>query len=109
MEQVFLNLLDNAVKFTPPGGKISYSGQIGKSLMCVLRSRITGSGSPLNIFPVYLNVFTGLTNARSREAGGTGLGLAIVRQIVSAHQGKIEVESTTDVGSTFRIFLPCQI
>jgi signal transduction histidine kinase len=60
MEQVFLNLLDNAVKFTPRVEN-QYSGHFGKSLMCVLKSRITGSGSLQNIFRVYLNVFTGLT------------------------------------------------
>jgi two-component system phosphate regulon sensor histidine kinase PhoR len=108
MEQVFLNLLDNAVKFTPPGGKISIQAEWKRPYICV-EVKDNGVGIPAEHLSRVFERFYRVDKARSREAGGTGLGLAIVRQIVSAHQGKIEVESSPDLGSTFRIFLPCQI
>jgi two-component system phosphate regulon sensor histidine kinase PhoR len=107
MEQVFSNLLDNAVKFTPPGGKISIQARWEKPYVLV-EVRDNGVGIPPEHLARVFERFYRVDRARSREAGGTGLGLAIVRQIVSAHQGKIEVESSPDLGSTFRIFLPCQ-
>ena len=108
MEQVFLNLLDNAVKFTPAGGKISIQARWEKPYVCV-EVKDNGVGIPAEHLSRVFERFYRVDRARSREAGGTGLGLAIVRQIVNAHQGKIEVESSSDVGSTFRIFLPYQI
>ena len=109
MEQVFLNLLDNAVKFTPSGGKISVQASLEKPYVCV-EVKDNGVGIPAEHLSRVFERFYRVDRARSRDAaGGTGLGLAIVHQIVTAHQGKIEVESTTDLGSTFRIFLPCQI
>jgi len=108
IEQVFLNLLDNAVKFTPPGGLISIEAELENPYL-----RIEVKDNGVGIAPEHLSRvferFYRIDKARSREAGGTGLGLAIVRQIVTAHQGKIEVESSPEIGSTFRIFLPCQI
>ena len=108
MEQVFLNLLDNAIKFTPPGGKISIQARLEKPYVCV-EVKDNGVGIPAEHLSRVFERFYRADKARSREAGGTGLGLAIVRHIVTAHQGKIEVESSSGVGSTFRIFLPCQI
>jgi two-component system phosphate regulon sensor histidine kinase PhoR len=107
MEQVFLNLLDNAVKFTPPGGKISIQARSHKPYV-IIEVKDNGVGIANEHLSRVFERFYRVDKARSREAGGTGLGLAIVRQIVSAHQGKIEVQSAVDVGSTFRIFLPCQ-
>jgi two-component system phosphate regulon sensor histidine kinase PhoR len=108
MEQVFLNLLDNAVKFTPPGGQISIQAQWEKPYVRV-EVKDNGVGIPAEHLAHVFERFYRVDRARSRETGGTGLGLSIARQIVSAHQGKIEVESTPGAGSTFRIFLPCQI
>ena len=109
MEQVFLNLLDNAVKFTPPGGKISIDAKWEKPFVRV-EVKDNGVGIPAEHISRVFERFYRVDKSRSREAaGGTGLGLAIVRQIVNAHQGKIEVESAFGVGSTFRIFLPSQI
>jgi len=109
MEQVFLNLLDNAVKFTPPGGKISIDAKWEKPFVRV-EVKDNGVGIPAEHLSRVFERFYRVDKSRSREAaGGTGLGLAIVRQIVNAHQGKIEVESASAVGSTFRIFLPSQI
>ena len=108
MEQVFLNLLDNAVKFTPKGGQISIRAYLDKPYVRI-EVKDNGVGIPPEHLSRVFERFYRVDKARSREAGGTGLGLAIVRQIVSAHQGKIEVESALELGSTFRIFLPCQI
>lgn len=108
MEQVFLNLVDNAVKFTPSGGKICVQARWEKPYVCV-EVKDNGVGIPAEHLSRVFERFYRVDRARSREAGGTGLGLAIVRQIVLAHQGKVEVESSSEVGSTFRIFLPCQI
>jgi two-component system phosphate regulon sensor histidine kinase PhoR len=108
MEQVFVNLLDNAVKFTPPAGKISIQARWEKPYV-VIEVRDTGVGIPAEHLSRVFERFYRVDRARSREAGGTGLGLAIVRQIVTAHQGKIEVESSSEAGSNFRIFLPSQI
>jgi len=108
MEQVFLNLLDNAVKFTPPGGKIIIKAKWEKPYVYV-EIKDNGVGIPAEHLSRVFERFYRVDRARSRQDGGTGLGLAIVRQIVSAHQGKIEVESASGAGSTFRIFLPCQI
>jgi two-component system, OmpR family, phosphate regulon sensor histidine kinase PhoR len=108
MEQVFLNLLDNAVKFTLPGGKISIQAQWENPYVRV-EVKDNGIGIQAEHLSRVFERFYKADKSRSREAGGTGLGLAIARQIVSAHQGKIEVESSPDSGSTFRIFLPCQI
>ena len=108
MEQVFLNLLDNAVKFTPPAGMISIQARVEHPYVCV-EVKDNGVGIPKEHLSRVFERFYRVDRARSREAGGTGLGLAIVHQIVTAHQGKIEVESSPDVGTTFRIFLPSQI
>ncbi len=107
IEQVFLNLLDNAIKFTPSGGKISIQARWEKPYVRV-EVKDNGVGIPAEHLSRVFERFYKIDRARSREAG-TGLGLAIVRQIVGAHQGKIEVESSSGAGSTFRIFLPCQI
>lgn len=108
MEQVFINLLDNAVKFTPSGGKINIKAKWEKPYVRV-DVKDNGVGIPSEHLSRVFERFYRVDRARSREAGGTGLGLAIVRQIVAAHQGKVEVESSPGIGSTFRIFLPCQI
>ena len=103
MEQVFLNLLDNAVKFTPPGGKISIQAQWEKPYVRV-EVKDNGVGIPAEHLSRVFERFYRVDRARSREAGGTGLGLAIVRQIVSAHQGKIEVESSPGFRFNFSYF-----
>ena len=103
MEQVFLNLLDNAVKFTPPGGKISIQAQWEKPYVRI-EVKDNGVGIPAEHLSRVFERFYRVDRARSREAGGTGLGLAIVRQIVSAHQGKIEVESSAGCRFNFSYF-----
>lgn len=108
MEQVFLNLLDNAVKFTPSGGKIQIKIiQDGK----YLRTDIVDSG--LGISSEHLNRiferFFRVDKSRSQETGGTGLGLSIVKHIIEAHNGKVSVESTLGRGSRFSVYLPLDV
>ena len=105
LTQVLLNLLDNAVKYTEPGGSVdvSVSAAGGRA---VIRVRDTGIGIPpedrLRIFERFYRV----DRARSRESGGTGLGLSIVKHIVEAHRGTVTVESRPGHGSTFMVSLP---
>jgi two-component system, OmpR family, phosphate regulon sensor histidine kinase PhoR len=105
IEQVFINLIDNAVKFTPAGGSINIQATTDQSFV---RIDVTDTG--MGIASEHLNRvferFYRIDKARSRSSGGSGLGLSIVKHIVSAHQGHIEVSSMVDKGSTFSVFLP---
>lgn len=105
LERLFLILIDNAVKFTPPQGEIVVSSQLaGDSVIVAVRDNGTGiSDADLpNLFERFYRV----DKARSRESGGAGLGLAIGRWIARAHGGEIEVESTPGRGTLFRVRLP---
>ena len=106
--QLILLLLDNAVKYTPPGGTVylaaaRLTGENGKVLMTVTDS---GPGVPTGERVKIFERFYRLDSARSREAGGAGLGLAIAREIAQAHGGTIEVVDAPTGGSVFRVVLP---
>jgi len=105
LKRLFLNLMDNAIRYTPSGGNISvslaYEGQ-----MAVVMIRDTGIGIPPEHLPHIFERFYRVDKARSRADGGSGLGLAICQHIAEAHRGKIEVESQLGEGSTFSVFLP---
>jgi len=105
LSQVFLNLLDNAVKYTPEGGsvKISVFPQ-GKYLQVDITD--TGVGIPEIDVPRIFERFYRVDKARSRQLGGTGLGLSIVKHIVQAHGGQVWVESEVGRGSTFSFTIP---
>lgn len=108
MEQVFLNLLDNAVKFTSPGGKISIKASVeGQFLKVDVIDN--GIGVPAEHLNRIFERFWRVDKSRSQETGGTGLGLAIVKHIVEAHRGKISVESILGQGSRFSVFLPLDV
>jgi len=103
MEQVMINLLHNAIKFTPPGGSITLSAQ-GAAGEVVFSIRDTGVGISAEDIP---RIFERFYKAdRSRSGGGTGLGLAIAKHIVEAHGGRIWAESAEGKGSTFFFSLP---
>ena len=105
LEQVLTNLLDNAVKYTDPGGTVSV--QVGSSPEAVRISvRDTGIGIPAEDQARIFERFYRVDKARSRALGGTGLGLAIVKHLVQAMEGDIYVESRPGQGSTFRFSLP---
>lgn len=99
------NLLDNAVRYSPNGGRVevevaSLDGQ------AVLIVRDTGIGIPSRDLPRIFERFYRVDRARSRETGGTGLGLSIAKHVAEQHGGRIEVESELGRGSEFRVRLP---
>ncbi|HEY0725477.1 MAG TPA: ATP-binding protein [Pyrinomonadaceae bacterium] len=105
IKRMLLNLLDNAVKYTPEGGEISLAveQQNGNAEIVV---RDTGIGIPDEDQQRVFDRFYRVDKARSRALGGAGLGLSIVRCIVEAHGGHITIESTPQRGSTFTVLLP---
>lgn len=105
IEQVVLNLLDNAVKFTPQGGVIAIKAAVDGNFIR-LDVRDNGIGIASEHIPRLFERFYRVDKARSRDLGGTGLGLAIVKHIIMVHNGKISVTSKVGEGSTFSIFLP---
>lgn len=104
LEQVLLNLLDNAVKYTPDGGRITLTArpEAGRVAIAVAD---TGSGIPRKDLSRIFERFYRVDEGRSREQGGTGLGLAIVKHIVQLHEGEIKVESEPGEGSVFTLYL----
>jgi two-component system phosphate regulon sensor histidine kinase PhoR len=105
IKQVLINLLDNAFKYTPAGGKITLSVQsVGERLKITVAD--TGIGIPSDDLERIFERFYRVDKARSREEGGTGLGLSIVKHIVENYGGRVEVESTLNQGSVFRFTVP---
>lgn len=104
IRQMFEHLLDNAIKYTPPGGQITIHGALEQEQI-ILQFRDTGIGIPVADLPFIFDKFYRASNAGT-EVAGSGLGLAIVKSIVESHQGRIWVESTLGQGTTFTIVLP---
>ena len=105
IEQVFTNLLDNAIKFTPKNGRICIRA-VDKEKDIQIEVSDTGIGIPQEHLPRLFERFYRVDKARSRELGGTGLGLSIVKHITQAHGGKVGVESELGKGSKFFFTLP---
>ncbi|MFA5148136.1 MAG: ATP-binding protein [Candidatus Omnitrophota bacterium] len=105
LSQVMLNLLDNAVKYTPENGNIAISAVPDGNFIRIDVSD-TGAGIPEADIPKIFERFYRVDKARSREMGGTGLGLSIVKHIVQAHGGQVSVRSVTGRGSTFSFTIP---
>jgi two-component system phosphate regulon sensor histidine kinase PhoR len=104
LSQVFTNLLGNAIKFTPPEGKISTSIQLlGLSVEIAVED--TGRGVPPQALPTLFDRYTRATGSGA-EVAGSGLGLMIVREIVEAHGGSVGVQSQVGIGSRFWVRLP---
>jgi two-component system phosphate regulon sensor histidine kinase PhoR len=109
VRQVLVNLIDNAVKYTPEGGRVQVDarrGSLAGAPAVELTVVDTGVGIPSHDLPRLTERFFRVDRARSRELGGTGLGLAIVKHIVQAHDGRLEIESTLGHGTTVRVTLP---
>jgi len=105
LRQLFLNLLDNAIRYTPSCGSISVS-VYREGRMVVVSISDTGVGISEEDLPRIFDRFYRVDKVRSPSEGGSGLGLAICKQIAEAHGGKIEVQSEVGRGSTFSVFLP---
>jgi two-component system phosphate regulon sensor histidine kinase PhoR len=105
LAQVFSNLLDNAIKYTPEHGMITITAEAGDDFI-VAHVEDTGIGIPLNDLPRIFERFYRVDKARSRELGGTGLGLSIVKHLVEGHGGTVTVESLPGRGTKFRVMLP---
>jgi two-component system phosphate regulon sensor histidine kinase PhoR len=105
LREVLQNLLDNAIQYTPSGGKIHVKATAGAREAVVTVSD-TGIGIPLADQERIFERFYRVDDARSREAGGTGLGLSIAKHIVEAHGGRLWVESAVGSGSRFSFTIP---
>jgi len=106
LAQVFTNLLDNALKHTPPGGTVTLSASLSDGGI-VVTVRDTGEGIPPDEIGRIFERFYQVDKSRRRDhQSGLGLGLAIARQIVEAHGGTIRVDSTVGQGTTFTVWLP---
>lgn len=105
LKQVVVNLLDNAIKYTPRGGSVNLT-VARKNGKAVLEVDDTGIGIPAEALPRVFERFFRVDEARSREQGGAGLGLSIVKSICTAHHGRVEVSSEPGRGSRFHVELP---
>jgi len=104
IERVLLNLISNAIKYTPEGGTVNIeTGMKGRHAYVEIKDN--GYGIPEDELPHIFDRFRRVKGHQSK-AVGTGLGLAIVKSLVEAHDGEISVTSQVDVGSTFTIRLP---
>jgi len=105
LKQIVVNLVDNAIRYTPDGGDVSVF-VTAEQTNAILKVTDTGIGIPAASLPLVFNRFYRADQARSRESGGTGLGLSIVKAICDVHGGEAFVESIDGRGTTFRIELP---
>ena len=105
LKQVIVNLLDNAIKYTPEHGAVQVKVAASNG-SAVLEIADDGVGIPADALPHLFERFYRVDKARSRQMGGTGLGLSIVKSICAAHGGQVKVESVEGKGSQFRVELP---
>jgi two-component system phosphate regulon sensor histidine kinase PhoR len=121
IEQVLVNLIDNAIKYTPAGGRVRVGArvsppphpatvmspsQVGPQSWIEISVADTGIGIPSQELPRLTERFYRVDKARSRELGGTGLGLAIVKHIVLAHGGALRIESELGEGTRVAVYVP---
>lgn len=105
LRQMIWNILQNGIKYTPPGGELKVSLQ-KEGEFALLSIQDTGIGIPEKDLPSIFDRFYRVDKARSRDEGGSGLGLSICKHIAEAHKGSIEVESKPGVGTRFKIRIP---
>jgi two-component system phosphate regulon sensor histidine kinase PhoR len=106
LEQAFVNLLDNAVKFNRPGGEVRVETSRTAEGKVRIAIADTGIGIPSEDLPRIFERFYRVDKARSREVGGTGLGLSIVKHVIERMNGCVTVESQLGKGSVFTVLLP---
>ena len=105
LRRLLINLLDNAIRYTPPGGKVSAVLEADAARVLV-RISDTGAGIPPEAAPRVFDRFYRADRARSRQDGGFGLGLAIVKWIAESHQGAVDLAHNPGPGTTFTVTLP---
>ncbi len=105
--QILWNLLTNAIKFTPEGGNVTLRLWVEDST-AIFQVEDTGIGIPEEKLPLLFEKFQQLDTPYRRRYEGTGLGLALTKQLIELHRGRIEVESTVAIGSTFTVWIPSQ-
>ncbi len=108
MEEVLSNLIANAIRYTPEGGRIRVGAEVQGNNLCI-RVSDTGIGIDPEDLKRIFDRFYRVKNEKTRTIPGTGLGLSIVKRIVEAHNGVIDVESRPGHGSTFSVFLPLSL
>jgi two-component system phosphate regulon sensor histidine kinase PhoR len=109
LRQVLINLVDNAIKYTPAGGRVTVrAASVERAPVPMVEIQVadTGMGIPAQDLPRLTERFFRVDKARSRALGGTGLGLAIVKHIVHAHGGRLDVASAVGQGTTVKVVLP---
>jgi two-component system phosphate regulon sensor histidine kinase PhoR len=105
MEEIFNNLISNAINYSPEGGAVTVTAQVLGEYM-EIKVKDTGIGISPEELPKIFDKFYRVKSPKTRDVTGTGLGLAIVKGVVDAHHGTIDVESVVEQGTTFRILLP---
>ncbi len=103
--QLFFNIIDNAIKYTPEYGKITIRGRVENNIV-IIDIQDTGPGIPLEEQSLIFNRFYRARNGNTKKVSGSGLGLAICKMIAEMHKGKINVKSEQGKGSTFRVLIP---
>lgn len=106
LEQVLVNLLDNALQYTDPGGQVTLFAHVARPGHVEFVIRDTGMGISADEVPRLFERFYQVERARSGQGKHVGLGLAIVREIVDGHQGQIAVDSTVGIGTTIKVTIP---
>lgn len=101
------NLLSNAIKYSPPNSSISVAICVNAQEVCLMVADCGCGIAPAEQEKIFHRFYRGQQHSENRESG-TGVGLAIVKQIVVQHGGRVEVESALELGSTFKIYLPCE-
>lgn len=105
LTSMFTNLVDNAIKYTPQGGRVEVTGGMNEREI-IISIRDTGIGIPEGKLSRIFERFYRVDKARSKATGGTGLGLSIVRHVAENHGGRVTVESAIGEGTTFTVYLP---
>jgi two-component system phosphate regulon sensor histidine kinase PhoR len=105
LAQILVNLIDNALRHTPPGGSVDVEVHANEG-SAILTVRDTGDGIPYSDLPHIFERFYVVDRSRSRESAGTGLGLSIVKHLVQAHGGTVSVDSELGFGATFTCAFP---
>ena len=105
-KQIFLNILSNAVKFTPSGGEVSVNLRIAKGGELIISVADTGIGIPPELLPTVFEPFAQVDSGLDRKFEGTGLGLPLTKSMVELHDGSIHIDSRPDIGTVVTVTFP---